>query len=168
MPIPVLGVFGSIERTSADTYPDPSHAQFDAFSDEFQTSTAEPRRPAMRHMNAEMEECIRLCLNCHHVCYEAAMNQCLEAGGQHVQPEHFRLMLNCAEICQTSANFMLSGSDLHHLTCAVCAEVCRRCADDCERIGEMEECVEACRSCADACAEMGTQPAARRVVEATR
>jgi hypothetical protein len=29
------------------------------------------------------------------------------------------LMINCAEICQTSANFMLSGLDLHHLKVAV-------------------------------------------------
>jgi hypothetical protein len=63
-------------------------------------------------------------------------------------------MINCAEICQTSANFMLSGSELHKLTCGVCAKVCRRCAEDCERVGEMDPCVEACRACADSCERM--------------
>lgn len=69
----------------------------------------------MHHMNPEMEQCIQNCLNCHHVCYETALNHCLETGGKHTEPQHFRLMMNCAEICQTSANFMLSGSELHKL-----------------------------------------------------
>ena len=106
------------------------------------------------HMNPQMEECIKNCLACHHVCLEMAMNHCLEKGGEHTKPAHFRLMINCAEICQTSANFMLSGSDLHKLTCRVCAEVCRRCADDCERLDGMDECVATCRRCAESCERM--------------
>ncbi len=102
----------------------------------------------MNHLSQEMQECIQNCLDCHNVCLQEAMNHCLEAGGKHTEPAHFRLMMNCAEICQTSANFMLSGSDLHTLTCGVCAEVCERCADDCERVGEMDECVQTCRRCA--------------------
>lgn len=108
----------------------------------------------MHHMNAEMEQCIQNCLNCHHVCYEMALNHCLESGGKHTEPKHFRLMLNCAEICQTSANFMLSGSELHKLTCGVCAQVCEACANDCEAIGNMDECVAACRKCVESCRKM--------------
>src|SRR3954462_6645680 len=110
----------------------------------------------MNHKSAhpEMEKCIENCLRCHHVCLEMAMNHCLETGGKHTEPQHFRLMINCAEICQTSANFMLSGSDLHGLTCGVCAEVCLRCAADCKEIGDMEECVNACEKCADSCGKM--------------
>jgi len=110
----------------------------------------------MSHHAADpkLEECIKHCLDCHHICLEMAMNHCLETGGKHTEPKHFRLMLNCAEICQTSANFMLSGSELHGLTCGVCAEVCRRCGDDCEKVGDMDECVTACRACADSCARM--------------
>lgn len=108
----------------------------------------------MHHKSSEIEECIQACLECHHVCFEMAMNHCLETGGKHTEPAHFRLLINCAEICQTSANFMLSGSGLHKLTCGVCAEVCRRCAEDCERIGDMDECVTACRRCAETCQRM--------------
>jgi hypothetical protein len=104
--------------------------------------------------NDAKNECIENCLDCHKTCLQMAMNHCLETGGKHVEPAHFRLMINCAEICQTSANFMLSGSDLHHLTCGVCAEVCGRCADDCARVGDMDECVRACRKCAESCAKM--------------
>jgi hypothetical protein len=106
------------------------------------------------HMGSAMEECIKNCLDCHHICLETAMNHCLETGGKHTEPAHFRLMINCAEICQTSANFMLSGSELHHLTCGVCAQICEKCAENCERLGEMDECVETCRRCAESCRKM--------------
>jgi hypothetical protein len=63
-------------------------------------------------------------------------------------------MLLCATICETSAKFLMSGSDLHKETCRACAVVCTRCADDCERVGDMEECVTACRRCAKTCEAM--------------
>ena len=106
------------------------------------------------HQNPQMEECIRECLRCHHVCLETAMNHCLKMGGEHTEPKHFRLMINCAEICQTSANFMLSGSELHSLTCGVCAEVCRQCAESCARLEGMEDCAAECRKCAETCQQM--------------
>ncbi len=108
----------------------------------------------MTQMTSEMQQCIQNCLDCHKTCLQMAMNHCLETGGQHTEPPHFRLMMCCAEICRTSAHFMLSGSELHTLTCGVCAEVCGRCADDCERIGDMGECVQACRKCAESCRAM--------------
>jgi Glucose/sorbosone dehydrogenases len=55
-------------------------------------------------------------------------------------------MMNCAEICQTSANFQLSSSKFSHRLCEVCAEVCEACVADCEKIGGMDECVEACEN----------------------
>ncbi len=102
----------------------------------------------------DMQECIDNCLACYRSCQETAMNHCLEKGGKFVEPEHFRLMLSCAEICRTSADFMLSGSPLHAQTCAVCAGVCEACAESCERLGEMDECARICRVCADSCREM--------------
>ena len=75
---------------------------------------------------------------------------------QHTEPKHFTLMMACAEICRTSAHFMLLGSDLHKLTCRECAEICEQCAADCERVGEMRECTDACRRCAASCQKMAT------------
>ena len=104
-----------------------------------------------------MHECINNCTNCHNICMETVMH-CLQMGGKHAEAVHIRLLLDCAEICATSANFMLRGSDLHPRTCAVCAEACERCADDCERIGPddqmMQRCAEMCRRCADSCRRM--------------
>jgi hypothetical protein len=104
--------------------------------------------------DSSMQQCIDECLHCYRTCMQTAMNHCLETGGPHVEPEHFRLMMNCAEICRTSADFMLSSSPLHARICSACAEVCDACADSCEQIGDMDECVQACRSCAQSCHQM--------------
>lgn len=102
-------------------------------------------------MNADMQKCIEDCLNCYRSCTQMAMNDCLEKGGQHVEPEHFRLMVNCAQICQTSADFMLGSSMQHVAVCAICADICDACAQSCEQVGEMDECVQACHDCAESC-----------------
>lgn len=107
-------------------------------------------------INPEMRDCIQECQSCHAVCLET-ISHCLRMGGKHSEPDHIRLMQDCAEICQTSANFMLRGSHLHAMTCGVCAEVCEQCAQDCERVGDdemMRRCAEACRRCAESCRRM--------------
>lgn len=104
--------------------------------------------------SAEMQKCIDDCIRCYQTCLQMAMNHCLEMGGKHVEPQHFRLMINCGEICRTAADFMLSSSPLHAQTCAVCAQVCQACAQSCEQVGDMDECVQACRQCAESCRKM--------------
>lgn len=99
----------------------------------------------------QMQKCIDDCVRCHQICLRMAMNHCLEMGGRHVEPGHFRSMITCAEICRTAADFMLASSPLHAQTCAVCAQVCDACARSCEQVGDMDECVRACRQCADSC-----------------
>ena len=108
----------------------------------------------MHHISQDMQSCIDECLRCHSTCLGTAMNHCLEQGGRHVEPAHFRLMMACAEICQTSANFMLIGTDHHKHVCRECAEICEECARSCEQIGDMQECVDACRRCAESCRNM--------------
>ena len=103
---------------------------------------------------SEMKSCIEACQRCSAICLGTAMNHCLEAGGQHTEPQHFRLMMACAEVCRASAALMLIGSPSHRLQCDVCARICEECAADCERIGGMDECVQACRACAGECRQM--------------
>ena len=112
-----------------------------------------------QHLNDEMLQCIQLCTDCHRACLET-VPYCLQQGGMHAAPNHVRLMLDCAEICQTSANFMLRGSDLHAHTCGACAVVCERCAEDCLKMGDdtrMAACAEVCRRCATSCRKMAGQ-----------
>ena len=94
--------------------------------------------------------------DCHTICLET-ITHCLTEGGDHARPDHITLLLDCAEMCQTAANFMSRGSEVHALTCGVCAEVCERCAASCEQTGDdeqMRRCAEVCRRCATSCREM--------------
>ena len=108
----------------------------------------------MHTMSPEIRACINECLGCYQTCLGTAMTHCLETGGKHTEPAHFRLMMACAEICRVSAHFMLLASPHHKHTCKECAEICDECAEDCERIGDMKECVDACRRCAESCRRM--------------
>ncbi len=107
-------------------------------------------------MNETLHQCIEECVNCHGICLNT-ITYCLEQGGRHAEGGHIRLLIDCVEICQTSANFMLRGSPLHARTCAVCAEICARCAEDCGHFKDdahMERCAETCRRCAESCRQM--------------
>jgi hypothetical protein len=100
-------------------------------------------------------DCIDACLDCHKTCLGTAMTHCLEEGGEHARPQHFKLMIDCAAICTTAADFMLHKSRFHKQLCHLCAEICETCAADCERLGGMDDCAAACRKCAEACGAMG-------------
>ena len=101
----------------------------------------------------KMKQCIDNCTECHRVCLDHFTNMCLEKGGKHVEQAHAKLMLDCIQICATSADFMTRGSDLHSYVCRACSEVCKKCADSCEKIG-MSDCAAQCRKCADSCGAM--------------
>ena len=108
------------------------------------------------YLSTEMLDCIRRCSDCHRACAETLM-YCLQQGGRHAESNHIRLLMDCAQICQTSADFMLRGSDLHALTCSACAEICQRCFEDCARMADdnrMAACAEECRRCAESCRQM--------------
>ncbi|MFN3325871.1 MAG: four-helix bundle copper-binding protein [Bryobacteraceae bacterium] len=109
-------------------------------------------------ISREIRECIQNCRDCHAICMET-LAYCARLGGRFSEPEHLRLLLDCAEICATGAGFMLRGSPLHERVCGVCEEVCRTCADDCARMGDDQQlraCADACRRCAESCHRMTT------------
>lgn len=108
------------------------------------------------HMSDRMQECIDRCQTCQDTCLQA-ISHCLEKGGRHAAPEHVRMLMACAEICDTSARFMSFGSTHHPRTCEVCAEVCEACAVDCDRFQDdpvMQACADVCRRCAESCRQM--------------
>ncbi len=51
----------------------------------------------------KLQACIYACSQCHETCLHTAMTHCLETGGEQVEAGHFRLMMSCAEICQTAS-----------------------------------------------------------------
>jgi hypothetical protein len=94
---------------------------------------------------------------CHDICL-MTVSHCLRKGGRHAQADHITLLLDCSEICQTAADFMLRQSTLHPRICQVCADVCDRCAEDCESFADgdemMRDCAQICRRCAQVCRDM--------------
>ena len=112
-------------------------------------------------MDQQMQQCIKNCLECHNVCLQTAAH-CLELGGDHARPEHVRLLLDCADICLASANFMSRGSQYHPSTCGICSEICEACAQDCEKMPDdpqMKNCAEVCSRCAGTCQQMARMAA---------
>lgn len=104
----------------------------------------------------KMEHCIANCTETHQICLET-VSYCLGKGGKHAEAKHLRLLLDCAQICTTSADYMIRKSEMHGRTCGLCADVCKRCAEACDAFGDdpqMKRCAEACRRCVQSCREM--------------
>jgi hypothetical protein len=109
----------------------------------------------------EMQACIEACLDCYRHCQNTALTHCLSMGGQHVEPNHFRLMMDCAEACRAAAALLINDSPYHAETCGICARICRDCAASCREIGDMDDCTRACEECADACEAMAAMTGTR-------
>lgn len=108
------------------------------------------------HDHDMLQQCIEECLNCHAACTMTAQ-YALGEGGEMADPGVVGVLLDCADICQTSANFMLRGSPYHGTTCAACAEICRACEEACRAFPDDEQlshCAEICNACAQSCEEM--------------
>ncbi len=106
------------------------------------------------HASTEMTASIQACLDCYRVCQHEALTHCLEKGGRHVEPQHFRLMIDCAEACRAAAAMMINDSPYHAEACRLCARICRDCAASCRALEDMEECARVCEQCAESCEAM--------------
>ena len=115
------------------------------------------------HADDEIGKCIELCQDCHALCTQT-VGHCLKLGGRHAAPDHIRMLLDCAEICETTAQYLLRGSSLHERMCGLCAEVCGQCADNCAQVAGddqmVKQCAEMCRRCAGSCERMASTAAA--------
>ena len=70
---------------------------------------------------------------------------------------HLRLLIDCAEICQATADAMLRDSAVHKILCSACADICERCVESCNTFrtdARMAACAKTCRSCAGSCQAM--------------
>lgn len=94
---------------------------------------------------------IEAATDCHQACIEA-LSAALQEGGGAAHLLHARLLLDCAQMCDTARDLMLRSSDFAHQAAGLTAQVCERCAASCERAGgSMTSCAEECRRCAQAC-----------------
>ena len=103
----------------------------------------------------EVRECVKDCLDCYQNCTETTIRY-LTMGGEHAEQEQLNLLMDCARICNTNADFMLRNSTYYPQTCGLTADICDECADICDRFDDdfMKECASVCRRCAESCREM--------------
>ena len=103
----------------------------------------------------EVRECLKDSIDCYQTCTETAL-RCLTLGGKHAESKHLNLLIDCAKICSTNADFMLRNSTYSPQTCGITADICDECADTCDRFEDdfMKECASMCRRCAESCREM--------------
>ncbi len=132
-----------------------------------QLSTHEASRVAAteggHHTNEEMSKCIQLCRDCHAICTQTIAHY-LKLGGRHATPDRIRLLVDCAQMCATSADYMLRESTFHDRTCRLCSDLCKLCAKDCEQLAGgdqmLKQCIEMCQRCAESCERMASKVAA--------
>src|SRR5262249_16379343 len=101
-------------------------------------------------LEVQTENCIQDCLNTHTVCLDRAMSV-LQKGNEFA--DGLRTMLDCSELCATTAHFMIRNSPLYGYVCQACADVCTHCAGVCDEIGE-NDCADACRASATSCQQL--------------
>lgn len=104
-----------------------------------------------------MRNDIDVMLDCYLSCTKT-ITHCLEQGGEHADPRHINLLMDCAKICNVASDFACRESANHPAVYAVCADICKQCADACDALAEddpaMAECAEICRKCAEVCERM--------------
>lgn len=98
------------------------------------------------------------CTRCHNLSLRAAMTHCLPERGERIHEERCTLLLNCSDVCQMAANFILTGSPFTANICRMAAEICEACAESCGEVAGMLDCVDACRGCARLCRQIAVQP----------
>ncbi|WP_443098614.1 four-helix bundle copper-binding protein [Variovorax sp. CCNWLW225] len=66
------------------------------------------------------------------------------------------LDIDCAAACQFAAAAMARGSEHAKSICALCADICQACGEECakHKAGHCQACAKACRECAAACRSM--------------
>lgn len=104
----------------------------------------------------KLGETINKIRHCHNICLETHI-YCLNKGGPLADPALGRLLLDCADICDTTGRFMLRRSSYYPDLCAIAVEVCRRCAETCLRSSDDEQlrlCANVCREAEALCGEL--------------
>ncbi len=70
----------------------------------------------------EMQQCIDDCMSCYDVCLQTAKN-CQQAGGQHAAQNHIWMLLDCADVCQTTAHLMQHNNPLYGYITSAAAQI---------------------------------------------
>jgi hypothetical protein len=104
----------------------------------------------MKNKNSEListlAECAAACNHC--------STACLEEKDVQKMVQCIRLDMDCAQICEVTAAFIARNSDQAKHLIKECAEICSKCAKECEKHSDMEHCkvcADLCKKCEEMC-----------------
>jgi len=103
----------------------------------------------------KMQSCIDACQKCTQACYEC-FSVSLNEPDLHMRKTYVSMLIECAMMCQISAATMSMSGKFSKEHCALCAEICEKCALECDifKNSHCQKCVEVCRICAEECKKM--------------
>jgi hypothetical protein len=101
---------------------------------------------------AHNDELIMKLAKCAAAC-EECLDACLEEDNKDMLVECMRTDRDCAKICHLAAGFVASHSQFTGSVLTLCEELCRACAEECDKHehDHCKRCADSCRVCANAC-----------------
>jgi hypothetical protein len=93
----------------------------------------------------KLADCIAACEKCSNACLEEdmikEMRNCIKTDR------------DCADICNTTYRLVARNSDNASAMLKVCADICRKCVEECEHhdMQHCQDCAKACNECEKAC-----------------
>lgn len=95
-----------------------------------------------------LNECIQACEHCYDACFHeehsGMMKKCIQTDRE------------CSDICSLTLQAISRNSEFKDDLIALCAKVCEKCAEECEKHDHdhCQKCANACRRCAEVCKEL--------------
>ena len=110
-------------------------------------------------MSSDLRLCVETSDRCRNACLNA-VTHALGMGGRYADDDLLGLLLDCAEVCRTTGDFIRRGSPRRSHTAAISADIAERCAEVCDEFtgdATMRACADACRRAADACRQLADE-----------
>lgn len=111
--------------------------------------------PSQPNVPARFADCIAACQACVLAC-EGCASACLREPDVQAMARCIVLDRDCADLCALAATLMARDSAHAQALCALCAQACDACAEECggHQMDHCQACAAACRRCAEACRAM--------------
>lgn len=116
--------------------------------------TARAQQHEHQEHSKALDDCRDLCGRAAHHCLGE-----IRKGGPNAEA-HARaheLTMDCQQFCSLATDLTSRGSSVAHHAHAACAEVCRACAEACDKVAGdkvMQDCARACREAEKHCRQM--------------
>lgn len=115
--------------------------------------------PDQTNKDPDIKDLIKSISECHQVCLDS-ISYCLDMGGDHAEAGHITTLMDCAKICETSADYLLRDSGFSPLPVEICSAICDECEKSCNEFKDdqvMKTCAKMCEECKGKCSEYTAQ-----------